>query len=111
MSKNEIYCEECVGLIKNREELVVTRMFYYVLPYHDHCYARALKGYKTAFVNNTPLNGKAANFSAIFVLIASLVIWLFSNDIILNITMVILTVFMCGLRLVSWTLYERHLEK
>jgi hypothetical protein len=111
MKKREIYCEECVGLIKNREELVVTRMFYYVLPYHDDCYARALKGYKTAFVNNTPLNGKAATFAAILVLVASLVIFIFSEDIILVITMAILTAFTGGLRLASWLMYERHLDE
>ncbi|OZM56340.1 hypothetical protein CIB95_13075 [Lottiidibacillus patelloidae] len=111
MKKREIYCEQCVGLIKIREDLVVASFLYYVLPYHEHCYAKALKGFKTPFLSNQPINGKMANLVSVLVFFTSLFIILFMSDIILKITAAIMGVYTIGFRLISWFLYERHLEK
>ena len=39
-----VYCEKCVGEIEFRGDLVTTTILFDVVPYHEDCYAKDLKG-------------------------------------------------------------------
>ncbi len=80
-----------------------------MIPYHEDCYAKDLKGVKTLFLNNQPINGFSGNVLAFFAIIV-LIVSLFMKD---N-TMLFLAVFMVFpilYRLYSYIVYERHIEK
>lgn len=84
-------------------------MFFEVIPYHEDCYAKDLKGVKTLFLNNQPINGFSGNVLAFFALILFIVSFFIKDD-----TMVFLAIFMTFpilYRLYSFIVYERHIEK
>jgi hypothetical protein len=80
-----------------------------VIPYHEDCYAKDLKGVKTLFLNNQPVNGFSGNLLAFFALLVLIVSLFIKED-----TMIFLTIFMVFpilYRLYSYLVYERHIEK
>jgi len=80
-----------------------------VIPYHEDCYAKDLKGIKTLFLNNQPVNGFSGNLLAFFALIVLIISLFIKED-----TMIFLTIFMVFpilYRLYSYLVYERHIEK
>lgn len=84
-------------------------MFFEVIPYHEDCYAKDLKGVKTLFLNNQPINGFSGNVLVFFALILFIVSFFIKDD-----TMVFLAIFMTFpilYRLYSFIVYERHIEK
>lgn len=84
-------------------------MFFEVIPYHEDCYAKDLKGVKTLFLNNQPINGFSGNILAFFALIILVVSFFLKED-----TMIFLAIFMVFpilYRLYSFVVYERHIEK
>jgi len=80
-----------------------------VIPYHEDCYAKDLKGVKTLFLNNQPVNGFSGNILAFFALIVLIVSFFMKEE-----TMIFLAVFMVFpilYRLYSYIVYERHIER
>ena len=80
-----------------------------MIPYHEDCYAKDLKGVKTLFLNNQPVNGFSGNILAFFALIVLIVSFFMKEE-----TMIFLAVFMVFpilYRLYSYIVYERHIEK
>jgi len=55
--KKTIYCQRCVGEITDKDDLVVTNNFLYIVPYHEECFSKELKGLSTIFIGNSPING------------------------------------------------------
>ncbi len=108
MRKEKVYCEECSLQIEYKEDLVVSTFFFFVVPYHDSCYSKSLKGCQTAFVSNVPINGFSGTIKAICALIGSLILFLLNDDT-LRFFAIILLIF-SGLRVFSWFSFERHLE-
>lgn len=103
--KKIIYCEKCVGEIKSRDDLVVTNKFIYIVPYHEKCFSKELKGISTIFVGNKPINGTSGNVSTILAVILGIVV-LFIEE--LRFFSVVSLLILC-VRLYSWIQYERHL--
>ncbi|WP_088073044.1 hypothetical protein [Gottfriedia luciferensis] len=104
-----VYCDKCLKEIRIRGDLVTTTMFFQVVPYHEDCYAKDLKGAKTFFLSNQPINGFSGNFLS-FLAILICISTFFINDE----TMIYLfffTLFPIIYRLYSYFIYERHLEK
>ena len=80
-----------------------------MIPYHEDCYAKDLKGVKTLFLNNQPVNGFSGNILAFFALIVLIVSFFMKEE-----TMIFLAVFMVFpilYRLYSYIVYERHIER
>ncbi|QDP41173.1 hypothetical protein [Radiobacillus deserti] len=106
MSKT-IYCDKCLKEIKVRDDLVTSTLLFEVIPYHEDCYTKDLKGIKTLFLDNQPLNGFSGNvlfFLAIIIAIGWIVIaegslkWLS-----------LLAIVPIGYRLYSYYNFERYI--
>ncbi|PFH82558.1 hypothetical protein [Bacillus sp. AFS088145] len=108
MSK-EIHCDRCLKEIRIRGDLVTATSFFKVVPYHEDCYARDIKGAMTLFVNNQPINGFSGNFLTFLAIIIFFVSLFVKNDMMFIITI------MSGInilyRFYSYFVYERYLEK
>lgn len=100
-----IYCNKCIGEITNIDDLVVTNNFLSIVPYHEECFSKELKGLSTIFVGNSPINGTMGNISTILAAIIGIVV-LFIRE--LRYILVVSLQFL-GIRFYSWFQYERHL--
>ncbi len=104
-----IHCEKCLKEIRIRGDLVTAISFFEVIPYHEDCYARDLKGAKTLILSNQPINSISGNFislMAIAILIVSLFVreetmWFIS----------IISIIPIVYRAYSFFVFERYLEK
>jgi len=101
-----IICEHCSQEITYKEDLVTANYFIFIFPYHANCYARGLKGAKTFFLGNHPINGFSGNLSAVASFIAILMLLTMLPGIakILAIFPAIPVI----ARLLAYVLYERH---
>jgi len=100
-----IYCEKCAGEITSKDDLVVTNKFLSIVPYHEKCFSKELKGLSTISVGNKPINGTAGNVSTILAVIVGIVL-LFIQELRYLSAISLLALF---IRLYSWFQYERHL--
>ncbi|KGP72864.1 hypothetical protein [Pontibacillus yanchengensis] len=108
MSK-PIYCDKCNQEITVRDDLVTALMVVEVVPYHEACYAKDLKGAKTFFLDNQPLNGFSGNITFIFAIIIGL-LWLLIADGGSKAAS-LLALIPIGFRIYAYLTYERHVEK
>ncbi|MYL32065.1 hypothetical protein GLW08_04750 [Pontibacillus yanchengensis] len=108
MSK-PIYCDKCKKEIRVREDLVTATMVIEVVPYHEACYAKDLKGAKTFFLDNQPINGFSGNVGIFFVMILAFFWLLFADG--ASKAASLLALIPIGYRLYSYLTYERHVEK
>lgn len=106
--KKTIYCEECSGVIHNKEDLVVAQFRMDVIPFHEDCYARELKGPKAIYIRNKPINGVSGNFSTFMFFLLGLGILIFGVGDIKYFSIV--TINPIGIRLYSYIMFERHLD-
>lgn len=60
-----VYCEKCGKEIKFRGDLVTTTIMLEVVPYHEDCFAKDLKGLRTLVVSNEPINGVPGNITTV----------------------------------------------
>ena len=104
-----IYCDKCVKEIKVRDDLVTSTLLFEVIPYHEDCYAKDLKGAKTIFLDNQPLNGFSGNF-LFFLSIILAFVWLLIADPPLK-WLSLVAIIPIGYRLYSYLTYERHIER
>ncbi|MFA9560487.1 hypothetical protein ACERII_24615 [Evansella sp. AB-rgal1] len=104
MKKQKIFCEKCSDQIKNRHELVTTTIIFSVTAYHEHCYAKDLKGPKSFVLDNYPLNGFSGNFMFVLSIIIAILFLLFTD----NLWLALLTTIPIGYRLFSYFVYEIH---
>ncbi|WP_138419741.1 hypothetical protein [Aquibacillus sediminis] len=110
MSTNKsVYCEKCHGEITFRGDLVTATFLLEVLPYHVDCYAKDLKGAKTLFLDNQPLNGFSGTFLAIVSLLVAIG-WSIVADGAFK-WGALLALIPVGYRLYSYLTYERFLER
>lgn len=107
MEKREVYCEACNREIKSRHELVITTIFFSLVCYHDACFSKSIKGFKTLFVSNSPINGVAGTTYSIFLFLVAVLFFIFSP--IYNI-LAILMLIVPTYRVLAWFMYERYLE-
>jgi len=103
--KKAIYCEKCGGEITGSDDLVVTNNFFSIVPYHEKCFSRELKGLSSIVVGNVPINGTMGNVSVVLAVIICIAA-LFIKE--LRYISIIAFLFL-GIRLYSWFKYERHL--
>ena len=104
-----VTCDKCLKEIKIRGDLVTATMFFEVIPYHEDCYANDLKGAKTLFLNNQPINGFSGNFLAFLAIIICIVSFFIEDE--TMIFLLILSLVPIIYRLYSFVIYKRHLEK
>jgi hypothetical protein len=102
-----IYCEKCAAEITDKNNLVIATYFFYITTYHDQCYSRTLKGRKTLFVGNEPINGFSGNLKAILAFVLAMILFL-DGGAFLFVGIVALLVPI--VRLYAWFTIERHLE-
>lgn len=104
-----MHCEKCLGEIELRDDLVTATMLFSVVPYHEDCYAKDLKGAKTLFLNNQPINGFSGNFMTLFAFVVGIWLVIFADGgMKLYSVLFLIAVFY---RLYSFYTFERHLEK
>ncbi|MBK5240445.1 hypothetical protein [Clostridium sp.] len=103
--KKIIHCEKCCGEITDIDDLVVTNNFLSIVPYHEECFSKEVKGLSSIFVGNTPINGTMSNVSTILAVIFGVIV-LFIQE--LRYISVVSLLFLC-IRVYSWFQYERHL--
>ncbi|WP_409252718.1 hypothetical protein V1502_01980 [Bacillus sp. SCS-153A] len=108
MSK-EIYCDFCQKQIKVRDDLITATLMYEVVPYHERCYASNIKGAKTLFISNEPINGFAATFYIVLTVILAIIWAIFAESSMKAASLLMLIP--VGYRIYSYIRYERHLEK
>lgn len=107
MKKNKkIYCEKCCGEIINKDELVVTKYCLSIVPYHEACFAKELKGISTMVIGNSPINGTMSNIAIVLMVIIGISV-LFIPEIRYISLMALLILY---IRFYSWFKYERHLQ-
>lgn len=107
--RKTIYCDKSVRPIKVRDDLVTASLLFEVVPYHEECYAKDLKGVKTFFLDNQPINGFSGNIGVGFITILSIVWLLFAEGGTKN--MAIIGLIPVIYRLYSYVTIERHIEK
>jgi hypothetical protein len=103
--KKTVYCEKCGREITNRDDLVVSNIFLSIVPYHEKCFSRELKGLSAIFVGNETINGNMGNVTAIVAVVLGIISLFFQE---LRYITVISFLFLC-LRFYSWFKYERYL--
>ncbi|MCM3781479.1 hypothetical protein M3231_00680 [Neobacillus mesonae] len=100
-----VYCVHCNAEIESKDDLVVSLSFLSLLAYHNHCYAKAMKGCQSIILSDQPVNGTAANGLAALSILLSIVAFVFLEWYIGAILVVVPLIRLC-----SWYEYERHLE-
>ena len=104
-----VYCDKCAREIKVRDDLVTATLLFEVVPYHEECYAKDLKGAKTIFLDNQPLNGFSGNLG-ISLLFISAIVWSLVAEAPLKWLSLLAIIPICY-RLYSYLSYERHIER
>lgn len=104
-----IYCDMCTKEIKVRDDLVTATLLFEVVPYHEECYAKDLKGAKTIFLDNQPLNGFSGNLFFFLSIILAIVWSLIAENELKWLSL--LALIPVGYRLYSYFIYERNIEK
>lgn len=102
-----VYCEKCGREIKFTGELVTTTFMFKVVPYHEDCYAKDLKGLRTFFVSNNPINGISGNITAVVSIIIGIFALLFLDGFTKFIGL--LAFVAVGYRLYSYIQFEKKL--
>lgn len=108
MSKT-IYCDKCAKEIKVRDDLVTSTLIFDVVPYHEDCYAKDLKGAKTIFLDNQPLNGLSGNLVIFISMILAIVWFLITKNPLKWLSLI--AIIPIGYRFCSYFFYERHIER
>ncbi|RIW33974.1 hypothetical protein D3H55_10260 [Bacillus salacetis] len=108
MSK-EIYCDACQKQIKVRDDLITATIMFEVAPFHENCYGTSIKGAKTLFISNEPINGFAGSAFTVFSVIIAILWAVFTEDAMRWVSL--LALIPVVYRLFSYFRYERHLEK
>ena len=101
-----ITCEKCNGVIEYQGDAVVTSALFRVVVFHERCFASEIKGFKSIFLNNTPINGSLSNLATIFYALGG-VICLFIPDM-WPATLIFLIPI--SFRAYAWFKIERHLK-
>lgn len=65
MINQKILCRECNKQITSKKDLITAMHFIFLRPYHANCYARNIRGIKTMFLGNYPINGFSGTVSAV----------------------------------------------
>jgi len=102
-----IYCDKCLREITVRSDLVTAILFFEVVPYHTDCYAKDLKGFKTLFLENQPINGFSGNVITIFAILLCIACLFYEPMKYLSIIAIIQIIY----RFYSYFVYERYIEK
>jgi len=103
----QIICEHCNTEIKHKHDLVVAFLFIEIIPYHSECYVQGLKGVKTFFLANHPVNSASGTYSAVVSVLATIFIMVMIPTGIKPFAIVLLIPLFA--RLFSYYSYERHL--
>lgn len=102
-----VYCERCRKEIKYRDDLVTTTFLFQLVPYHDECYSKDIKGMRTFFVGNQPLNGLSGNIQTLIALILGIAAFFLLDE---NGRLTSLLAFVVlGYRLYSYFKFEKKL--
>ena len=109
MKDKEIYCSVCAGEIYTKEDLVVAKEFVGIFPFHASCYSKSVKGMRTLFLSNTPINGFASTIGAVLLFLIGLIAIFFIPETGFKLVGILLITVPLGLRLYSWFKYERYL--
>ena len=102
-----VYCEKCEREIKFTGDLVTTIFMFQVVPYHEDCYAKDLKGMRGFFVSNNPINGISGNISAVLSIIIGIFAVLFLDG--FTKFLGLLSLVSVGYRLYSYIRFEKRL--
>ncbi|MBP0726420.1 hypothetical protein J5Y03_14765 [Bacillus sp. RG28] len=102
-----IYFDKCLREITVRNDLVTAILFFEVVPYHENCYAKDLKGVKTLFLDNQPINGFSGNFVTLLAILFCIGCFFYEPMKYLSIIAIIQIIY----RLYSYFVFERHIEK
>ncbi|MGM9987915.1 MAG: hypothetical protein ACI35O_11900 [Bacillaceae bacterium] len=70
-----IMCERCGRLIELRSDLVTSTLVFDVAPYHEDFYAKDLKGTKTLFLSNAPINGAMCNIVTVVAILVTIILF------------------------------------
>lgn len=107
-----ITCWECGEPIESREDLITSWRWLAVRPFHSPCYAKTLKGFRTIFTYNYPINGFSGNFAAVVGVVFGFYFapYLFTKGIVVGALWLILAFLAPVARVYSWWRYERHLS-
>ncbi|HLR70624.1 MAG TPA: hypothetical protein VK085_04245 [Pseudogracilibacillus sp.] len=106
--KKEIYCEECSGKIHSKEDLITAQFKLDIIPLHEECYAHGLKGVKSLYLKNKPVNGFSGNASAFMFAVLGLSFLIFGEGDLKYVA--IFTLIPLSIRLFSYLKFERHLD-
>ena len=102
-----VYCEKCGREIKFAGDLVTTTFMFQVVPYHEDCFAKDLKGLRTFFVSNNPINGIAGNITVILSVIIGTFVIIFLDG--LTRFIGLLALISLSYRLYSYIRFEKRL--
>jgi hypothetical protein len=105
----EIYCDFCSKQIKIRDDLITATMMLEVVPFHEGCYGSNIKGAKTLFISNEPINGFSGSLFAVISLILAVLWGIFADGSMKLVALIALVPVVY--RFYSYFKYERHLEK
>lgn len=55
--RKDVVCVDCFEKVESRDDLVTSFRWLSVKPFHAACYAKSIRGLRSFFVNNYPING------------------------------------------------------
>lgn len=108
MKHTKVICEKCNGEVVSSADLVTDTYVVGVVAYHERCYVQDIKGGRSFFLSNVPLNGFASNLTTIFTIIIALLLAIFADS---ERVIALLAIIPLGYRLYSYLVYERHLKE
>lgn len=105
--RKTVKCARCKEEIEHREDLVASLIIFFLLPFHEHCYAKELKKYIWIRLPSIPINGNAWTANAFFGGLFGILMLLFAEGDMkwFGLLLIYPTIF----RTLSYVLYERHL--
>src|SRR5690625_5707349 len=63
MKQRKVICEYCNGIIENNDDLITCFLIYYVVAYHEKCFADHISNKEGLILPDMPLNGRLFNIS------------------------------------------------
>ena len=107
MKQRKVICEYCNGIIEDNDDLITSFLIYYVVAYHEKCFADHISNKEGLILPGMPLNGRLFNISTFIATTFAAVGLLFSTP-----TDFIFLIFLIPIltRLYSYFTYERRLR-
>lgn len=110
MSKKPIICEVCQKVINDPDDLITASTLFSVKPYHEYCYGHDVRGTKSIFLANHPLNGTSGTVSYLLIFLLTLLLFFYTESFIKYIVLAYL-ILETSFRIYAYIVYIRKFNR